>query len=212
MIRIGNDRYARDNNHFGLTTMHDKHAAIKGGTIKFRYVGKSGVKHEVDVHDKRLAKIVRAAQELPEQELFAYVDEQGNTRDVKSNDVNAYLREISGDDFTAKDFRTWAGTVLAAHALAEFESFDSQTQAKRNVVAAIERVSKMLGNTRAVCKKCYIHPAILDSYLDGSMAGLLQRRAENALKDLRKLKSEEVAAITLIRDRMKHEKSRRKAA
>lgn len=212
LIRVGNDRYARDNNHFGLTTMRDGHATIKGNTIKFRYVGKSGIRHEVDVHDKRLARIVRAAQELPDQELFAYVDEQGDWHDVKSNNVNAYLREISGEDFTAKDFRTWAGTVLAAHALAEFESFDSQAKAKRNLVAAIERVSKMLGNTRAVCKKCYIHPAILDSYLDGSMADVLQHRAERALKDLQKLKPEEVTAIALIRDRMKAEKTRRKAA
>lgn len=212
LIRIGNDQYAKDNNHFGLTTMRDGHAKVKGGTIKFSFVGKSGVKHEVDVEDKRLAKIVRAAQDLPDQELFAYLDAQGNMRDVKSNDVNAYLREISGTDFTAKDFRTWAGTVLAAHALAEFESFDSQTQAKRNVVAAIERVSKMLGNTRAVCRKCYIHPAILDSYLDGSMANVLQHRAERALKDIAKLKPEEVAAIALIRDRMKSEKTKRKAA
>jgi DNA topoisomerase I len=212
LIRIGNDQYAKDNNHFGLTTMRDGHAKVKGSTIKFSFVGKSGIRHEVDVQDKRLAKIVSAAQDLPEQELFAYVDDKGNSRDVKSDDVNAYLREISGEDFTAKDFRTWAGTVLAAHALAEFESFDSQTQAKRNVVAAIERVSKMLGNTRAVCRKCYIHPAILDSYLDGSMAGVLQNRAELALKDVSKLKPEEVAAIALIRDRMKAEKSRRKAA
>jgi DNA topoisomerase-1 len=212
LIRIGNDRYAKDNDHFGLTTMRDGHARVKGASVRFSFVGKSGVKHEVDIENKSLAKIVRACQELPEQELFAYIDAQGNSRDVKSNDVNAYLREITGEDFTAKDFRTWAGTVLAAHALAELESFDSQTQAKRNVVAAIEHVAKMLGNTRAVCRKCYIHPAILDSYLDGSMANVLQSRAERALKDVARLKPEEVAAIALIRDRMKSGKFRRKAA
>ncbi len=212
LIRIGNDQYARDHQHFGLTTIRNGHVKVSGKKITFQFVGKSGVKHAVDLESKQLAKVIRACQELPGQELFEYVDEEGNRHDVKSNDVNAYLREITGEDFTAKDFRTWAGTVMAAHALAEFERFDSQTQAKRNVVAAIESVAKMLGNTRAVCRKCYIHPAILDSYLDGSMADVLQQRAERALKDVAKLKPEEVAAIALIRDRMKQEKSRRKAA
>src|SRR5205807_2614074 len=126
--------------------------------------GKSGIDHDIDLDDERLAAIVRRCQELPEQELFEYIDHDGNRRDVTSTDVNDYLREISrGADFTAKDFRTWAGTVLAALALQEFQAFDSQAQAKRNLVAAIERVAKRLGNTTAVCRKCYIHPAVIES-------------------------------------------------
>lgn len=203
LIRIGNDRYAKDNEHFGLTTMRDGHVKVVGSRVEFNFTGKSGVDHEMVLRDKKLARIVKACQDLPEQELFAYVDDRGKHHDVKSNDVNAYLREATGMDFTAKDFRTWAGTVLASQALAEFERFDTDAQAKKNVVRAIETVAKKLGNTRAVCRKCYVHPAILNSYMDGSLAKSLQGKAERALADVGKLRPEEAAVVALIRDQMK---------
>jgi DNA topoisomerase I len=167
LIRIGNEEYARANGSVGLTTMHDRHAKIRGAEMHFEFRGKSGVAHVVDLHDARLAKIVKACRDLPGYELFQYVDDKGDRQTISSDDVNAYLRHISGDDFTAKDFRTWAGTVLAAQALARLARFKSQTEAKRNVVQAIASVAKRLGNTKSVCRKCYIHPAILAAYMDG---------------------------------------------
>src|SRR5205085_2647377 len=166
----------------GLTTMKDKHAEVKGRKIRFEFRGKSGIEHEIDLEDPRLARIVRACQELPGQELFQYVDEDGEIRDVDSSDVNVYLRSISDMDITAKDFRTWAGTALAAHALEEFEDFDSQAAAKRNITLAIERVAQRLGNTKTVCRKCYIHPAILDAYMDRSLVKMLKARTEKELR------------------------------
>ena len=207
LIRVGNDRYAKDNEHFGLTTMRDGHAKIRGSKVVFTFTGKSGVEHEIALEDRKLARIVKACQDLPEQELFAYVDDSGKHHDVKSNDVNAYLHEVTGEDFTAKDFRTWAGTVMASQALAEFDAFESDRQAKKNVVAAIDSVAKQLGNTRSVCRKCYVHPAILHSYMDGSLAKTLQRKAETALANVGKLKPAEAAVVALIRDQMK-EKAR----
>jgi DNA topoisomerase I len=167
LIRIGNEEYARANGSVGLTTMRDRHATIRGADVHFEFRGKSGVAHAVDLHDARLARVVKACRDLPGYELFQYVDEKGERQTICSDDVNAYLRHISGDDFTAKDFRTWAGTVLAAHALAHLARFTSQTEARRNVVQAIAGVAKRLGNTRSVCRKCYIHPAILAAYMDG---------------------------------------------
>ena len=200
LIRVGNDQYAKDHQHFGLTTIRNHHATVKGSTVRFKYVGKSGVKHEVELDNPDLAKVVRACQELPEQELFEYVDATGKRRDVKSDDVNAYLKQITGEDFTAKDFRTWAGTVLASRALQEFQAFDSQTQAKRNVVAAIESVAKKLGNTRAVCRKCYVHPVILNSYMDGSLKRTLRTRAEAELKNVDRLSPEEATVVAMLRN------------
>ena len=199
MIRVGNDEYARSNKSYGLTTMRDKHASVSGGTIHFEFKGKSGVRHAIDVRDPRLARLVLQCRDLPGQELFQYRDEDGGVRDIGSADVNAYLREITGEDFTAKDFRTWAGTVLAAMALREFEQFDSETQAKKNVVRAIETVSARLGNTPSVCRKCYVHPAVLETYLDGSMLDTLKQRADKELADLSNLEPEEAAVLTLIR-------------
>jgi DNA topoisomerase-1 len=167
LIRIGNEEYARTNGSVGLTTMRDRHAKIRGGSVRFEFRGKSGIAHAVDLHDPRLARIVKACRDLPGYELFQYVDEQGERQTICSEDVNAYLREISGDDFTAKDFRTWAGTVLAAQALARLARFKSQTEAKRNVLQAIACVADRLGNTKAVCRKAYIHPAVLAAYMDG---------------------------------------------
>ncbi|GAC1457942.1 MAG: DNA topoisomerase IB [Candidatus Limnocylindrales bacterium] len=169
LIRVGNEEYAKENRSFGLTTMQNRHVDVTGGTILFRFRGKSGVQHEVDVRDRRLAPVVRRCQELPGQDLFQYVGEDGEPHGIGSADVNAYLKEIAGDDFTAKDFRTWAGTVLAVRALEELDGYGSEAEAKRQVQAAVESVAKRLGNTRAVCRKCYIHPAVLDAYLDGSL-------------------------------------------
>ena len=176
LIRVGNTEYARDNRSFGLTTMRDSHATLLGGTIKFKFRGKSGIHHTVALNDRRLARVVKQCQELPGQELFQYVDEMGQVRDVKSDDVNDYLREIAGQEFTAKDFRTWAGTVLAVIALREFANFDSKVHAKKNIVRAIESVARRLGNTPSVCRRCYIHPAILDAYLEGTMLDSLRQK------------------------------------
>jgi DNA topoisomerase-1 len=173
LIRVGNEEYARTNRSFGLTTLRDRHVEVEGQTVTFAFRGKSGVRHRIDVRDRRLARIVRRLQDLPGQELFCYLEGE-QTPAVDSADVNAYLREIAGEDFTAKDFRTWAGTVLAARELMACEAFESQTQAKHNVAAAIECVSKRLGNTPAVCRKCYVHPAVVDAYLDGTLAESLR--------------------------------------
>ena len=167
LIRVGNEEYARTNNSIGLTTMRDKHAKINGAGVRFEFRGKSGIGHAVDLRDRRLTAIVKACRDLPGQDLFQYVDEAGRHQPIGSADVNAYLRAIAGQDFTAKDFRTWAGTVLAAKALAGAERARSKTQAKREIVRAIESVARCLGNTKAVCRKCYIHPAILDAYGEG---------------------------------------------
>lgn len=203
LIRVGNDEYAQQNGSYGLTTLHNGHAKVERGRITFEFKGKSGKSHRVDVHEPRLAKLVKQCQELPGQDLFCYEDADGKVHDVTSDDVNGYLREIAGDDFSAKDFRTWAGTILAAVALREFEAFNSQRQAKQNVVRAIEAVAKMLGNTPAVCRKCYVHPAILDSYLSGQTIATLQQSADQGLSgSLRKLRPEEAAVMMLLRERL----------
>jgi DNA topoisomerase-1 len=206
LIRVGNEEYARSNESFGLTTLRDKHVDLNGSTIEFRFRGKSGIRHEIALHDPRLARIVRRCQELPGQELFQYVDESGEVEDVDSADVNAYLREITGSDFSAKDFRTWAGTVLAAMALQEFESFDTKAQAKKNVVRAIERVAERLGNTPTVCRKCYVHPALLEAYQDGSMIEALRQRADREMvESLGDLRPEEAAVMALLQNRLARE-------
>jgi DNA topoisomerase-1 len=206
LIRVGNDEYARHNQSFGLTTMRDRHARVNGQRVRFNFAGKSGVKHEVDLHDPRLAKVVRQCQELPGQELFQYVDEEGEVHDVGSADVNDYLREISGAGFTAKDFRTWAGTVLAACALKEFQDFDSQAAAKRNITQAIERVAQRLGNTKAISRKCYVHPAVFDAYFDRSLVKTLQRRTESELRRrLPRLAPEEAAVLAFLQQRMERD-------
>jgi DNA topoisomerase-1 len=212
LIRVGNDEYAKANGSFGLTTMRNRHARVRGSRVKFEFKGKSGVRHAVDVDDRRLARIVKACQDLPGQELFEYIDDDGKRRDVGSGDVNAYLKEMTGQDFTAKDFRTWAGTVLACTALKTFDSFDSQPRAKKNVVQAIEAVAGMLGNTKAVCRKSYIHPAVIDSYMDGSMLELLKRAATVLRKKVNGLRQEEAAVLTLLQQRLSRDTRKRKAA
>ena len=209
LIRIGNDQYAKENKSFGLTTMRDRHVDIEGSTVSFSFNGKSGVEHEVDLEDRRLARIVKKCQEVPGQELFQYYDEDGERQTVKSDDVNAYLKEISGAEFTAKDFRTWAGTKLAAEALAEFEMVDSEASAKKNVVAAIERVAARLGNTTTVCRKCYVHPAVIDAYMDGDTVASVQDRVEDELTEhLGTLPPEEAAVLTLLHARLERDEAK----
>jgi DNA topoisomerase-1 len=169
LIRIGNEEYARQNHSFGLTTMRDQHARINGSRVHFEFRGKSGIRHAIDLEDTRLARIVKACRDLPGYELFQYVDERGERQVIDSADVNAYLKEITGQPFTAKDFRTWAGTVLAAEQLAACERCRNASHGKRMINQAIAGVAKRLGNTKAVCRKSYIHPAILDAYLAGRM-------------------------------------------
>lgn len=199
-IRIGNEEYARENKSFGLTTMRNRHVQVKGSQLKFRFRGKSGVQHEVDVEDRRMATIVRKLQDLPGQELFQYIDEAGEVREITSQDVNDYLREITGQEFTAKDFRTWAGTVLAAMALNAQEAFTTKKQARSNVKDAISAVSKILGNTPAICRKCYVHPAVLETYLGGNLIEGLKSKMEETLEQkLDDLRSDEIAVLTFLR-------------
>jgi DNA topoisomerase-1 len=206
LIRVGNDEYARQNNSYGLTTLKNRHVAIEGNEVRFRFTGKSGKQWSLRVRDRRIAKIIRACQELPGQELLQYVDEQGNRQDVTSTDVNEYLKAITGMDITAKDFRTWAGTVLAAMALTELESFDSAAQAKRNLRSAIEKVSARLGNTPTICRKCYIHPEVLNSYMDGNLVLEIKSQAESELRTaVENLKPEEAAVLALLRGRLARE-------
>ena len=213
LIRVGNDEYARTNDSFGLTTMRDHHADVNGGKVKFEFRGKSGIEHDIDIHDPRLARIVEKCQDLPGQELFQYLDDDDQVRDLGSGDVNDYLREISGQDFTAKDFRTWAGTALAAQALQEFEDFDSQAGAKRNITQAIERVAERLGNTKAVCRKCYVHPAVIDAYMDRTLVQTLKSRTEQELREsINTLPPEEAAVLALLQQRMERQLGRKTKA
>jgi DNA topoisomerase I len=181
-IRIGNDEYARENKSFGLTTIKDRHVTLRGAHLRFRFRGKSGRQHEVDIRDGQLAKIISRLQDLPGQELFQYVDDDGEVCDVRSQDVNDYLRDITNENFTAKDFRTWAGTLLSALALNAQGRFETNKQGKANVKTAISAVAQLLGNTPTICRKCYVHPAIVEAYLSGKqIAGLAVgiKRPEN---------------------------------
>lgn len=203
LIRVGNEEYAKENRSFGLTTMRDRHVDISGSTIQFQFRGKSGKEHTIDLKDRRLAKIVKRCRDIPGYELFQYLDEQGQRQTVDSADVNEYLREITGEDFTAKDFRTWSGTVFAAIALQAFVAFDSEAQAKKNIVRAIETVSERLGNTPSICRKCYVHPAVIDAYLDGTLAHTLEQRVEQEMAEtLDELRPEEAAVMAFLQQRL----------
>jgi DNA topoisomerase-1 len=200
LVRIGNEEYAKQNQSFGLSTMRDRHVKIGRGTLRFEFRGKSGKDHEIDLHDPKLAAIVRQTQELPGQDLFQYLDENEEPQKIGSSDVNEYLREIAGEEFSAKDFRTWAGTVLAAVVLREFERFNTKKEAKRNLVQAIERVAARLGNTPSICRKCYIHPVVMDSYLDGKTLERIEARADEAFKGgLHQLNNEEQAVLAFLK-------------
>ena len=203
LIRVGNKEYAKENHHYGLTTLHNRHVEVEGATLHFHFRGKSGKEHTIDLKDKRLARIVSRLRDLPGYEVFQYLDDRGERQTVDSADVNQYLKEITGEEFTAKDFRTWAGTVLASLALQEFEAFDSETQAKKNITAAIKAVASRLGNTPAICRKCYVHPVVLDSYLDGTLKHILEQRTEQELIDtLKSLRPEEAAVMALLQQRL----------
>ena len=203
LIRVGSDEYARQNKSYGLTTLKTRHVEVNGSELRFNFKGKSGKVWRLGIRDRRIAKVIRACQDLPGQELFQYVDDSGEARDVTSSDVNAYLREISGEDITAKDFRTWHGTVLAAMALQEFEKFDSQAGAKKNIKEAIQQVAARLGNTPTICRKCYIHPEILTTYIEGSLLLEVKKKVESELReDLPGLKPEEAAVLTLLQARL----------
>ena len=220
LIRVGNDEYAKANNSFGLTTLRDKHVTVQGATVRFEFRGKSRIRHSVSVNDRRLARIVKNCRDLPGHELFQYIDDEGQRRSVSSGDVNVYLKEITGEDFTAKDFRTWAGTVLACAALREIAMHRAahskstftreQPRAKRgradratasrgaakHVLQAIDAVAGVLGNTRAVCRKSYIHPAIVDTYVNGTMDQMLTRRQSRRGKGT--LSHDEIAVLAIL--------------
>jgi DNA topoisomerase I len=202
-IRVGNEEYARENRSFGLTTMRDRHVDVDGSKLRFEFRGKSGRRHAVGITDRRVARVISRLQELPGQQLFQWTDDDGDVHAVESDDVNAYIREAAGDDFTAKDFRTWAGTVLAAWALQELGQYTSQNEAKRHVVAAVEAVARHLGNTAAVCRRCYVHPEVINAHLDGALLVNLGRRAEETLTDsIDDLSSREAAVLAFLRRRI----------
>jgi len=219
LIRVGNEDYVKENKSYGLTTLRNRHVDVNGKELRFEFKGKSGKLWKLKVENRRVAKVVKACQELPGQHLFQYIDENKERQAVTSSDVNDYLRKIIGLDITAKDFRTWAGTVLAAMALSEFEAVDSQAHAKKNIKAAIERVSSRLGNTPTICRKCYVHPEVFNSYLDGNLIADIKQEVEEELKqDIADLRPEEAALLALLHKRLGKElkkpevkESRRKA-
>src|SRR5207302_6089296 len=194
LFRVGNTEYARTNKSFGLTTLRDRHVRVDGSHIHLSFRGKSGNRNESDINDRRLARIVKGCRDLPGYELFQYLDDEGDQHAVGSEEVNAYLREITGEDITAKDFRTWAGTQLAAEALRGFRHLDSESKRKKAIVRAVEKVARHLGNTPAICRRCYIHPAIFDGYIDGTLLEALAARTTTYLKEnIAKMSAEEAA-------------------
>jgi DNA topoisomerase-1 len=201
LIRVGNDDYVKQNKSYGLTTLRNQHVDVDGTQLRFHFKGKSGKSWRLQIRDRRVAKVVRACQELPGQRLFQYTDDEGELREVTSSDVNAYLREITGRDITAKDFRTWAGTVMAALALQEVERAETQAAAKKNVRDAIERVAARLGNTPAICRKCYVHPEVLQAYAEGELLLRIEEQVEGELEK-GALRPEETAVLTLLQGRL----------
>src|SRR5438876_1549146 len=197
LIRVGNEEYARENKSFGLTTIKNRHVKVKGDLLRFRFRGKSGRQHEVAITDGRIAKIVSKCQDLPGQDLFQYVSDDGEVRNVTSQDVNDYLREITNENFSAKDFRTWVGTVLAVLALNAQSEFETKKQAKANLKTAICAVARLLGNTPAVCRKCYVHPAIVEAYLNGTQITGLNQAIRN--RDNINLRAVEKAVLKFLR-------------
>mgnify|MGYP001588932096 FL=1 len=194
LIRVGNTQYARDNRSYGLTTLRSRHVEVNGSAILFQFRGKSGIEHQITVKDRRLARIIKRCLELPGQNLFQYLDEHGERHTVSSSDVNTYLQTLTGADFTAKDYRTWAGSALALAVLRELQ-WESETEAKRHVVDMVKGVAKQLGNTPAVCRKCYIHPAVVEKFMLGALAELPRPRVRKGLR------SEEVA-LAMFLERM----------
>ena len=197
-IRIGNEEYAKQNESFGLTTLHNRHVRIEGSTIQFHFRGKSKQVHKVTVEDKRLARIVRDCRDLPGYDLFQWVDHAGETHSIGSADVNGYLQETTGEDYTAKDFRTWAGTVQTALGLAEMGMFSSESEAKRNIVTAIKQTAAKLGNRPATCRNYYVHPAVIEAYMDGSLQKIVKPEEAGQAVPGSGLHPEERAVVRLL--------------
>ncbi len=207
-IRVGNDEYAKDNGSFGLTTLRDKHAVVRGSRVILSFVGKSGKRHNVELEDARLARIVRRCRDMPGQQLFAYIQDDGSTGSVGSADVNDYVRDTTGGDFTAKDFRTWGGTVLFARALADLGSASSKRETKQRINEAAQAVGAILGNTSAVCLRAYVHPGLVDAYTEGTFTSLWERTSKARAAGLR---ADEARAASMLRTRQRS-KSRKRAA
>jgi DNA topoisomerase-1 len=200
-IRVGNDEYAKTNQSFGLTTLQEDHVKVSGSTLRFRFRGKGGKHHSVSLNNKRLARVVRRCQALPGEDLFQYVDENGVQQTIGSSDVNEYLRETTGEDFTAKDFRTWAGTTLALEALEELGPAETEKDAKATILQAIDRVSEQLNNTRAICRKYYVHPLVFDHYLAATASSRNGNKARNGRKPSSPgLRPMERAVVALLRN------------
>lgn len=200
-LRVGNEEYARKNNSFGLTTLRNQHVKISGTKIQFHFRGKRGKEHVVGIKDRKLARIVKQCQDLPGYELFQYLDESGERCSIDSADVNEYLHQISGQEFTAKDFRTWAGTVVTVCALTDLGEGETQTQAKKQVSRAIETAAEHLGNTPAICRKCYVHPEIINAYLNGALlSALKQDNVQAVLESLHGLRPEEIAVLKFLQE------------
>jgi DNA topoisomerase I len=208
-IRVGNDEYAKANRSYGLTTLQDRHVEISGSNLRFEFRGKSGKAHKVSLNDRRLARIVQRCQALPGEDLFQYIDDEEVRQTIGSEDVNQYIREITGEDFTAKDFRTWSGTLLAVDALTALGPWTSQRQAKSNVLRAIDRVAEQLNNTRAVCRRYYVHPAVFGTYLSGTLLKTLQNGTNGAAKGHGKveLEAQEAAVVRLLRRQLETQAS-----
>jgi len=212
-IRIGNEEYARTNRSFGLTTLRDQHVQVNGSAVRFQFRGKSGVRHQVSLNDRQLARIVKRCQDLPGQVLFQYLDEAGQQQCIGSADVNEYLREITNEDFTAKDFRTWAGTVLAAFALHELSEFRSTSEMKRNIVAAVKTVAARLGNTPAVCRKAYVHPVIFELYGCGALQNCLSQAVRKTRSRAgERLQPAEAAVLRLLQQQLAGDSELERAA
>lgn len=204
LIRVGNAEYAASNKSYGLTTMRRRHVDVKGATLRFEFTGKSGKQWKLKVEDKRIASVVKRCADIPGHELFKYLGDNNEPHMVDSGEVNAYIQDITRQDFTAKDFRTWAGTVLAALALSEYKKYDSEAQAKRNVVEAIEKVAKQLGNTPAICRKCYVHPEVLNAYMSGDLIKMIESKiADRFKRQYARLTGDEVRVLAFLTKRLK---------
>jgi DNA topoisomerase-1 len=202
LIRVGNEDYVRENKSYGLTTLRNRHVAVNGGELRFQFKGKSGKEWRLRIKDRRVARVVKACQDLPGQHLFQYIDEDGARQTVSSGDVNQYLREISGTDITAKDFRSWAGTLLAAIALKEVQAIDGAAATKKSLKEAIERVAARLGNTPTICRKCYVHPEVVNAFIEGTLLDEINEGLDEELKDLAGLSAEEAAVLALLKRRI----------
>jgi len=200
-IRVGNEEYRRENKSFGLTTLRNRHVKISGTTIHIHFRGKRGIEHKVDIQDRRLSRIIKQCQDLPGYELFQYLDESGERCPIDSSDVNEYLHSITGKEFTAKDFRTWAGTVITMCALTELGDGETQTQAKKNLAQAIASAAKHLGNTPTICRKSYVHPEVINSYLNGKLLTALKQNDDRAvLESLNGLRPEEITMMKFLQE------------